>query len=575
MLSRLKIGPKLLLAPAVVLLLLVFLSCGAWYAMVRQNASLEDIVGKRAVHMRAASELVFTAQRGHAGVYRLHTWIGGSFPTSRIEPLIREIHGQHALTAASLKRLGAATPPGSAERRYVDQAAAAHGVYVQAVRDVIEIARDDQSISANAMSKADTAFAVVAQRLNALSQLEQALSQQASNSATADFHTMTWLMPGVIALAIAVSLGISMAVRRALLADIRGIGAAAVDLASGDLTVKDRVYGDDEIGETSRALNDSIRNLNLTLRTILESARTIGSASRDLALGNLNLSTRASFRASSLEHTASSMQELAATVHLTADSAQAANRLAESASNVAQQGESVADRLVTTMASVKGSAHRVGEIGARIDAIAIETGTLALNAALEAARIGEAGQAGGRANAHEFAVVAADVRALALRTGAAAREIRELVARQVAEIEGGTAWAAQAGSSMATIAVSVQQVGNIISQISSASAEQASGLSEVSQAIVQMDQVTQRNSSLVEEAAESARTLQMQALTLSRAVAAFRLDEAVQGEPAPPKAPAPRDATIGQLRDASGPPEGMRERRRTPRPHLHLASRRD
>lgn len=559
MLSRLKIGPKLLLAPATVLVLLVLLSCGAWYAMVRQYAALEDIVGQRAVQIRAASELAFTAQSGHAGVYQLHTWIGGSFPKSRIEPLIRDIHAQHGLTATDLQRLAVATPAGSAERRYVEQAAAAHALYVRAVRDVIEMVREDQSISANAMSRADAAFAVVAQRLHALSQLEQALSQEALSSAAADFRTMSWLMPCVIALAIAISLRITMAVRRTLLAEIRGIGAAAVDLASGDLTVKDRVYGNDEIADTSRALDASIRNLNLTLRTILESARSIGSASRDLALGNLNLTTRASFRASSLEHTASSMQGLAATVHLTADSAEAANRLAESASNVAQQGESVADRLVTTMESVKGSARRVGEIVGQIDAIAVETGTLALNAALEAARTGEGGR--------EFAMVAAEVRSLALRTGAAAREIRELVVQSVSEIEGGTAWAAQAGSSMALISVSVQQVGDIISQISTASAEQASGLSEVNQAIVQMDQVTQRNSTLVEEAAASARTLQMQALTLSRAVAAFRLDEAVQGESehVPPTPPAPRDAARWD----------MRERRRTPRPHLSLASRRD
>jgi methyl-accepting chemotaxis protein len=570
MLSRLKIGPKLLLAPVTVLVLLVLLSCGAWYAMVRQNASLEEIVGRRAVHMRAASDLVSMAQRGHAEIYQLQTWIGGSFPKSRIEPLIRDIHRQHALTAASLQRLAGMTAAGGAERRLVEGAAGAHAGYVRVVVEVIELAREDQSISANAMSKAEIAFADVAQRLNELAQLEQRLSQEASNMAAAEFRAMTWLMPCVILLAIGVSLGITVAVRRALLREIRSIGAAAVDLASGDLTVKDRIYGNDEIAETSRALNASIRNLNLTLRTILESARSIGSASRDLALGNLNLTTRAVFRANSLEHTASSMQELAATVHLTADSAQAANRLAESASNVAQQGGTVAERLVTTMVSVKGSACRVGEITQQIDAIAVETGTLALNAALEAARGGDSGR--------EFALVAGEVRSLALRTGAAAREIRELIAQSVAEIEGGTAFAAQAGTSMATIAESVQQVGDIINQISSASAEQASGLSEVNEAIVQMDQVTQRNSSLVEEAAEAARTLQMQALTLSKAVATFRLDEAVQA-PEPAAKPSSvaevdmRDVLKDGRRDASIAPR--LERRKTPRPHLRLASRRD
>jgi methyl-accepting chemotaxis protein len=569
MLARLKIGPKLLLAPGVVLVLLVLLSCGAWYAMVRQNASLEDIVGRRAAHMRAATDLVFTAQRGHAEIYQLQTWIGGSFPKSRIEPLIRDIHRQHALTSAGLRQLAGATLTGD-ERRYVDGAVSAYARYIQAAVDVIELARHDQSIGANAMSKAETAFADVAERLNALAQLEQSLSQEASNSAAAEFRAMTWLMPFVILLATIVSLRITVAVRRALLAEVRGISAAAVDLASGDLTVKDRVYGNDEIAETSRALNASIRNLNGTLRTILESARSIGSASRDLALGNLNLTTRAVFRANSLEHTASSMQELAATVHLTADSAQAANRLAESASNVAQLGENVTDRLVTTMASVKGSACRVGEITQQIDAIAVETGTLALNAALEAARAGEGGR--------EFALVASEVRSLALRTGSAAREIRELINQSVAEIEGGTAFAAQAGSSMATIAVSVQQVGDIINQISSANLEQASGLSEVNEAIVQMDQVTHRNCSLVEEAAEAARTLQMQALTLSKAVATFRLDEAVLPPEPPPRQssvaePDMREVLKDGRRDASAAPKV--ERRKLPRPHLRLASRRD
>jgi methyl-accepting chemotaxis protein len=249
------------------------------------------------------------------------------------------------------------------------------------------------------------------------------------------------------------------------------------------------------------------------------------------------------------------MQELAATVNLTADSAQAANRLAETASSVARQGGSVVDQLMGTMESVKGSAHRVAELVGTIDALVNETSTLALNAALDAARAGESGRG--------FADAASQMRALAQRASAAAREIRELAVQSVAQIEGGTAWAAEAGHRMAHIASSVQQVGTIISQISSANAEQASGLSEVNQAIVQMDQITQRNSTLVEEAAAAARSLQMQALTLSRTVAAFRLDEAVQAG-AEPTAP------------AHGEEKPMHDRRRNPsRPHLHLAASRD
>lgn len=557
MLARLKIGPKLLLAPGVVLVLLLMLSGGAYLAMVRQNESLETIVQQRAVHMRSASDLVATAQKAYADIYRLLAWTGGSFPHARTDPLIASIRRQHEAIDRGFVQLGEQTSASSAERRFVEQAAAAHRVYVRAVLDVIELAENDQSISASAMQKADEAFAMVAQRLTELARLEQDLGEAASNDAADEFRLTSTLMPAVIVLSIALSLAITMAVRRSLLAEIRGIGAAAIDLASGDLTVKPRVYGNDEIAEASRELDASIRNLNGILRTILASARSIGTASREIALGSLNLSTRAVFRTNSLEQTASSMQELAATVNLTADSAQAANKLAESASTVAQQGGSVVGQLIGTMESVKGSASRVADIVGAIDEWANQAGTLALGVALEAARSG--------ADRSEFAQVASQVRALSQRAAAAAREIRELAMQSVAQIEGGTAWAAEAGHSMAHIASSVQQVGTIISQISSASADQASGLSEVNEAIVQMDQVSQRNSALVEEAAVAARSLQMQALTLSKAVAAFRLEEAVQEEAA---------ADEG-TRDDDPPPVVHNRRRNPSHPHLRLASSRE
>jgi methyl-accepting chemotaxis protein len=550
MLARLKIGPKLLLAPGAVLMLLVLLSGGSFYAMVRQNQSLEVIVQQRAVHMRSASELVETAQKAHAAIYQLLSWEGSGYPSARTDALIGQIHGQHAAIDSGFIELARLTQANSAERRYVRQAASAHEAYLRDVLDVIELAERDHSMGANAMQKAEGAFVVMAQRLTELARLEQQLSEQASDSAAADFRLTAFLMPLVIALSIALSLAITMAVRRSLLSEVRRIGAAAVDLASGDLTVKQRDYGNDELSDASRVLDASIRNLNGTLRTILESARSIGSASRELALDNASLNNRAGVRAS-LEQTASSMQELAATMHLAADGAQAANKLAESASSVAQRGGNVVGRLVGTMDEVKGSARRVVEIVGVIDSIARQTGTLALNAAVEAARAGAQGQ--------EFAALASEVRSLARRARTAAGEIRELASSSVAQIEGGIAWAAEAGSSIAHLADSVQQVGTIVNRISSASAERASGLSEVNQVIVQMDEMTQHNSQLVEEAAAAARSLQQQALTLSHAVAAFRLDEAVQAPP----------AGAGEADGPKAPPERSGKRGRS---HLRLAA---
>ncbi|WP_020652299.1 methyl-accepting chemotaxis protein [Massilia niastensis] len=558
MLARLRIGPKLLLAPGAVLLLLVLLSWAAYVAMVRQNGSLESIVGRRATGMRAAASLAVQSQKAHADIYRLLSWVGGSFPAARTEPLRRDILVQHSRIQDGFDALARATAPGS-ERGQVEQAGAAHRAYARAVRDVIDLAPLDGSIGANAMLKAEGAFTVVAQRLAELAAIEETLSRQAASRARADFRLIALLMPAVVLLAIALSLAITFAVRRRLLAEIHDIKAAASGLASGDLTVRERSYGDDEIGDTARALDASIRNLNGTLRGVLDCARLIGAASRDIKLGNLSLGSRAVYRAGAMTHAAGSMQELAATVSLTADSALAANQAAAAMGSALDQGGGVVERLVATLESGKRSAQRVVEIVDQLDLVAGETGTLALNAALDAARAAPGGPCG----AAGVAAVASGVRALARRVAAASTEIRALAAQSVAEIDGGAAWAAQAGNSMDRIAGAVRQVEDIVNRIGAASAGQASGLLEVNQAIVRMDQVTRQNSGLVEEAAAAARTLQLQALALSRAVAGFRLGEPDGVADAPP-APS---------KENGGPPRELpRERRRHPASHLWLAS---
>ena len=518
MLSRLRIGPKLLLAPAIVLLLLIVLSCGAYYAMVRQNQSLEVIVQQRAAHLRDTAALVASAHQAHTEMYQLLTWISASFKTSRIDALVADIHRSHAVIRQRFASLAKLTAAGSAERRFIEQAASAHAVYVKAILDVIDLSQADQSTSASAMLKAERAFEVVSARLGELSRLEQELSEQASNSAAADFHTISTLMPMVIALSIVLSLAITLAVRRSLLREVTGIGEAAIGLASGNLMVAPRSYGNDEIADTSRVLDTSIRNLNAVLKGILVTARSIDAASREMAIGNAGLSWRTEAQASSLLQTACSMEQLTAVVSQTASNAQAANRLAESASSVAIRGSGTVERLVATMESIRGSSGKVLDIAALIDGIASQTGVLALNAAVEAAHAGQHGAG--------FAMVASEVRMLARQTATAAREIKELMFQSVAEIDGGSASVLEAGHNMADLATSVQRVGDIINEISYASAEQATGIFEVSQAIVQMDQMTQKNSALVTDAAAAAESLQRQAVALARAVAGFNLDEA-------------------------------------------------
>jgi methyl-accepting chemotaxis protein len=540
MLSKLRIGPKLLLAPGVVLILLIVLSCGAYLGLLRQNQSLDNMVQQRAVRLKAAADLVIAANRAHAEIYQLLTWINASFSAPRLDALVRDIHTRHAALDRQFAQLEMAVQAHPAERRFVAQSQAAHAVYVKAIDEVIELALADQSIAANAMSKAERAFDVVAQRLEELSRIEQALSERAYVDAEADFRVLSTWMPIVVALSIALSLLVTMAVRNAMLRQVREIGAAAVDLAEGNLTVRQRVYGRDEIGETARALDTSIRNLNTTLKTILLSAQSIDNASREIAQGSAGLGRHARVQAGSLEQAGGSMRELSAGVAEAAGHAQLAAQLAQCAHSFAARGGGVVQRLVVTMASIRGSSRKVVEMVGVIDGLANQTSMLALSAAVEAARAGEHGAG--------FAVVAGEVRTLARRSASAARQIKALVAASALEIEGGGRSVEEAGASMADIVATARRMGEVLGRAGDASAEQARELQGAQQAIVVMDQVTRQNLALVAQAAAAANGLQRQALYLSQAVALFKLDEGV--EPPSPLRPG-ESARVVRLRLAS------------------------
>jgi methyl-accepting chemotaxis protein len=423
----------------------------------------------------------------------------------------------------------------SVEGRFVDEAAAAHALYLKAVADVIELARADPSTSASAMVKAERAFATVAARLDALSKLEQQLSEQAARRAQADFATMSTVMPLLVGLSVVLSLAITIAVRRALLREVADIGAAAQALASGELLVREHAYGDDEIAATSRLLDSGIRNLNGTLKTILASARSIDDRTRQVAIGNADLHQRAAVQGDCLRHTASSVEELTAALGRTATSARAATRITASAAQIASRGSEGIERLQLAMRTVRRGAGQAGAIAARIDRIARDAGMLAVSG-------------GGLTEA------AGQLRGMAEQSAQAAREIADLMVVAVNDIDGGSSAAAQAGDSIAHMASAVRQVEQLIDAVGQASARQASGIAEVSEAIVQMDQMSQTNSAMVTAAARAAADLQRQALGLAQAVAGFHLDEAVK-PPAPALAP------------ATAPP-----RRRVRAGHLWLAS---
>jgi methyl-accepting chemotaxis protein len=531
MLKKLRIGPKLLLAPGLVLVLLMLLSGASYYGMVRQNASLENMVQVRAARLKSAADVAGDAKYAHANIYQLLAWINGSFAKARLDALIGDINRKHASIGTQLADLARVSDP--AERKLVEASGAALKAYHKAVTETIEMAQVDQSIATNSMQKAEKDFGVLNAQLVQLQALEKSLSEQAYGAAKAEFRTLGATMAALVLLSIALSLVVTMLVRRAMLADIRAIADAVGELAEGRLTRVAPNAGRDEIADTSRALDHTIANLEATLRSILTSVHSIDTASREIATGNLDLSTRTELQAGSLEQTASAMETLTLAVKDNANNARLATELAAEAARLASQGGIAVDRAVTTMESIKSSSRKIVEIIGVIDGISFQTNILALNAAVEAARAGEQGRG--------FAVVASEVRTLAQRSAAAAKEIKALIADSVSIIDGGSASVNEAGSSMGNIVASVQQVNDIIERISVASTEQAEGIAEVNHAVGQMDDMTQQNAALVEQAAAAAESLHEQTVNLSEAISIFKIDGCESFQAADPEPPAMQD----------------------------------
>ena len=288
-------------------------------------------------------------------------------------------------------------------------------------------------------------------------------------------------------------------------------------LSRGDLTEKitDNYQGD--FGKLKEDANLTVEKLAEIVTQIKESTESINVASREIASGNADLSHRTEVQASSLEQTASSMVELTGTVKQNAESARQANQLAAGASEVAVKGGQVVGQVVTTMSSINASSKKIVDIISVIDGIAFQTNILALNAAVEAARAGEQGRG--------FAVVATEVRMLAQKSAAAAKEIKALIGDSVDKVGAGTRLVDEAGTTMNEIVNAVKRVTDIMAEITAASQEQSTGIEQVNNSIAKMDEVTQQNAALVEQAAAAAESMEEQAGNLARAVAMFRLTQ--------------------------------------------------
>ncbi|MDB5777187.1 MAG: hypothetical protein JWP38_3320 [Herbaspirillum sp.] len=344
--------------------------------------------------------------------------------------------------------------------------------------------------------------------------VEKRNAEVVTKAAAAYDHARIWMF-ALSSVAVALGALLAWLATRSITRPIGRAVLVAKSVAQGDLSLRVDVTSKDETGQLMQSLKEMTENLGNIVSEVRNGTQSIATGSEQIAAGNLDLSSRTEQQAAALEETASSMEELTSTVKQNADNAQQANNLAASASEVAVKGGEVVSRVVTTMGSINASSKKIVDIISVIDGIAFQTNILALNAAVEAARAGEQGRG--------FAVVAAEVRNLAQRSAAAAREIKTLIGDSVEKVDAGSRLVSETGSTMDEIVRSVRQVTDIMSEILVASQEQSSGIDQMSQAIGQMDQVTQQNAALVEEAAAAAGSLKEQARHLAQVVEVFRL----------------------------------------------------
>jgi methyl-accepting chemotaxis protein len=396
--------------------------------------------------------------------------------------------------------------------------------------------------------------------LDQLAALEDKTNSQSQTDAQEAYRKARMIMLVLGVLAVGMGIVCGFLISRSLLKQLGGepdyTTKIAGSIAHGDLSIVSDT-ADSHKGSLLVEMKEMRDSLVSIVSQVRVGTETIGTASREIAAGNIDLSSRTEMQASSLEKTASAMEELTSTVKQNADNAREANMLAATASDVARKGGEVVSQVVDTMGSINTSANKIVDIIGVIDGIAFQTNILALNAAVEAARAGEQGRG--------FAVVAAEVRNLAQRSAAAAKEIKTLIGDSVEKVERGSKLVGQAGVTMDEVVASVKRVTDIMSEIANASQEQSAGIEQVNLSIIEMDSMTQQNAALVEQAAAAAQSLQDQATELSNVVSVFKL---VAGEEAQHvfSAPAPVRAPITAV--AKLPRPAARKTTPLPRPAL-------
>ena len=509
---NLKIGTRLNATFACVLAFMLMLCVVVSGLMSKMQDNLNTIVNDRL-------PLQNLAKQGAAGANYTALYVFRGVAEKTPEAMradLEKIEVQRAKNKKTYETLQTKLEADPNGRKVLDNIIAARQTYNKAVAPAYKkLGEGDAAGAFEAQQSAMDLREEMMKAQEALVDYEQKAMDVAIADSAAAYQMARYVLWGTFGAALVASVILCMLVKRSIVVPLSKVVDGANALAAGDLSIQVDLQRRDEVGELAESVNTAVVHLAGLVGKVKAASDSIASASQQVAIGASDLSQRTEEQAASLEETTGSMEELTATVRQNADNAKQANTLANAASTVAERGGVVVSRVVSSMEAISSSSARMTEIIGVIEGIAFQTNILALNAAVEAARAGEHGRG--------FNVVASEVRALAQRSAAAAKEVKVLIGQSETEVREGSALVEQAGATIREVVASVKRVTDLMAEVSAASSEQSANIEQVNRTIAQMDQVTQQNAALVEETAAASDSMASQANELHHAIGAFKL----------------------------------------------------